>query len=110
MVNGSRSCWGVLMMELVGVAVVFGHPEARVGVGGGIAGGAGGAMEPGPEGAAARSPRGFFREAFPVRCTPSGVCAGQGCRGTVVAVGFGEVVPGGVSGSPRSGLVRCGLA
>ena len=33
---GPRLCWGVVMMELVGVAVVLEHQEAGVGVGGGL--------------------------------------------------------------------------
>ena len=33
---GPRLCWGVLVMELVGVAAVLGHQVAEVGNGGGV--------------------------------------------------------------------------
>ena len=101
-VREARLCWGVVRMQLVGVAVVLGHQGVGVGGERGRGGGVGAAMSPG----SARMV--VLAWCGRVSAVVAGWAAGLGCCGTVVVLGacWGGAV--GVLRGSGPGVVCCG--
>ena len=98
---GDRLRWGVVVMQLVGVAVVLGHHG--VGVRGVRR------LLVVPRTLALREWWSLCGPHFLHAVVP-GRAAGLGCRGTAVVVGAGEGVAAGLPWDSGSGVVRCGWA